>query len=440
MIGCWIRVLFAVALSWACTLWLPAPSGALEITEVIGFDEIGVSTGAIASDEQGNVFVGGGDTARLPTPPPVVFVVTPNGRTRKILDESNAGSHGLGFPWALATDVGGTVYVVGDTLVGEQIFKLTPRTACASSSSSCRFKVTEVLWETRESATPLSGARSIATDPMGNVFVAGRFSNNVVGVERPDDCSTTGVPCVVREIADASGDGRTALDFPFDVETDFAGNVFVASRSGIFRISTPDDCGTMEPTACQVTQLVEDPAVTLAIDDAGNLFFPDRSGVVRIDTPQTCGIGTGEPCTVVQVLDRLTSATPPPDTFAGITIDPTGNVFAAGLYVAGSDAYAGLFKVEDAGMCEGRGEPRCQSAEVVGWEELRTGFHKAAWGMTTDPLGDLYLVGYWRTHKVSDIPELKPARIGIWPQTGVGRVPGSVPPAHRGVRRPLRRR
>ena len=76
-------------------------------------------------------------------------------------------------------------------------------------------------------------------DSSGNVYVTGHDSDNAFKIANPGTCSTTGTPCTITEIIDATGDGgRNLLDFPAGVAVDSGGNVYVTGwhRDNAFKI------------------------------------------------------------------------------------------------------------------------------------------------------------------------------------------------------------
>jgi len=113
----------------------------------------------------------------------------------------------------------------------------------------------------------LDTATGIALDGVGNVYMAGRVSNNAFKV-------TPGG--VITEIIDASGDGSgNLLNCPLGVAVDGAGNVYVSGflSHNVFQIAPA-------ATVTEVIDAVGDGVAglsgvcDLAVDTSGNLYVP----------------------------------------------------------------------------------------------------------------------------------------------------------------------
>ena len=81
----------------------------------------------------------------------------------------------------------------------------------------------------------------IAVDSSGNVYVTGSTTHNAFKIDTPGTCSTTGTPCTITQIIDASGDGTSPLNFARGIAVDANFNVYVAGSvsHNVFWI-TPD--------------------------------------------------------------------------------------------------------------------------------------------------------------------------------------------------------
>lgn len=181
---------------------------------------------------------------------------TPAQTIDRIIDASGDGVHALVMPlyYSLATDPIGNIYVAG--YFSDNVFKITPWGT-----------ITQLIDASGDGlGNPLDGAAGVAVDAAGNVYVAGSESDNVFQITPSGS---------ITEIIDITGDkAGHGLDRPLGLDVDGAGNVYVAggfSRNA-FKI-TP---------AGVITQLIDKKgdgqghiilhAADIAADDAGNAY------------------------------------------------------------------------------------------------------------------------------------------------------------------------
>ena len=135
----------------------------------------------------------------------------------QIIDSTGDGAgNGLDTPIGIAVDSAGNAYVTG--LFSNNVFMITPAGV-----------ITEIIDRTGDGAGNclddgaepcLDTAPAIAVDAAGNVYVAGRTSDNAFKI-------TPGG--VISEIIDATGDGvGHTLRFPAGIAVDNVGNVYVS--------------------------------------------------------------------------------------------------------------------------------------------------------------------------------------------------------------------
>ncbi len=322
----------------AIALLIPAASSS-QVTEII--DSSGDEAGnplndpaGVAVDSGGNVYLAGDSSNN-------VFRITPGGIITEIID---ATGDGLGNTLnidngGLAVDSSGNVYVAGGK--SNNVFRIATPGPCSTSPSPCA--ITEIIDMTGHT---LDECCDLATDPSGNVYVAGGISSKVFRIATPGLCSTSGTPCDITEIIDENGDGAgNALGNPLGVATDPSGNVYVTgfSSHNVFRIATPDDsCSTNGISSCIITEIVDvagaGPGQLLispdgvTTDPSGNAYATGYDNALQIVTPDSCGTTGGAPCTITEIIGENGDGTNDFERGRGITADSSGNVYVTGAW------------------------------------------------------------------------------------------------------------
>ena len=146
--------------------------------------------------------------------------------------------------------------------------------------------------------TGLSRPGGIAIDPLGRLWVVDYFSNRVLRYDNPSSKGNGGAADGVIGQPDftsnGSGTSATQLDFPYDVEADSTGRIWVSEfvSARILRFDNP--ASQLQPAANGVLGQVDftgssagsgpakmDHPITLAVSSAGSLFVMD-TGNTRI--------------------------------------------------------------------------------------------------------------------------------------------------------------
>lgn len=170
------------------------------------------------------------------------------GRAQSIAEIIDAlgdgGGNALDAAYDVAIDVDGNVYVIG--YGSDNVFRIASPISCGTNGIPC--SVTEIMDAGGDGiGNSVTGPESIAVDPNGNVYVASSGSSSVHRIATPDGCSTSGTPCDITQIIDATGDGAgNALAAAKGIAVDGDGNVYVGGRdsSNVFKVATPDTCST----------------------------------------------------------------------------------------------------------------------------------------------------------------------------------------------------
>jgi uncharacterized protein YjiK len=291
----------------------------------------------VAVDSNGNVYVSGTGTSHN------VFKITPGGTITEIIDPTgDGGGNTLHSPRSVAVDSSGNVYVIGTGT--HNAFKIATPGTCSTSGTPCT--ITEIIDSTGHDGgvNTLDGAFGVAVDSSGNVYVTGLLSHNAFKIATPGTCGTSGTPCTITEIIDATGDGgEKTLDRPDGVAVDSSGNVYVpgAYSDNAFKIATPGTCST-SGTPCTITEIIDatgdgggntlNTAGEVAVDSSGNVYVGGQvsDNAFRILTPGTCST-SGTPCVITEIIDATGDGGGNTlDNPVGVAVDSSGNVYVTG--------------------------------------------------------------------------------------------------------------
>jgi hypothetical protein len=306
----------------------------------------------------------------------------------EIINNTGDGQgNGLDFPSVIHVDAQGAVYIGGEN--GNDIFRSANATQCNTDNDLCQWQ--QIMDSSGAGITNQvhNNTHAISSDHLGNVYVVGRFSDNVWRINDPQNCSTTTTPCQIQEIIDANGDGTHELDAPWDVKVDQNGNVYVSGSgsNNVFKISASATCNTMtEP--CEINEILDengDGSNTLfqpgriAIDNNSNVFvssFADK--VFMIQTPDDCNTDDIN-CMIFEIMDE--SIFTDLALGVGLATDSENNVYVSSL---GSATGARVFKIPTPDQCI----TSCLIREIYN-ESLP----QQAVGLTVDAADNVFIAG-----------------------------------------------
>lgn len=229
----------------------------------------------------------------------------------EIIDQDGDGISDIEFPRNIVVDSHGNIYIGGKET--NNVFRLSASANCNTTSPLCEW--IEIL---DGNGAGVSGqihadTFALAVDSQDNLYVVGRFSDNVWRINNPQNCSTSTTACDISEIINANGDGLNILNNPEDVTVDHLDNVYVAGTTShnIFRIAASTSCNTIDDP-CLITEVIDSAGDgtnglfqpgSLAVDSLGNVFTSNYGdNVLMVETPNNCTTANGD-CDVREIMD-----------------------------------------------------------------------------------------------------------------------------------------
>ncbi len=203
----------------------------------------------VAVDGSGNVYITDTYANR-------VVKFTPSG-TASVLNVSSPGGSPLNYPTGVAVDGGGNVYIVDTN--NNRVVKFT----LSSPGGS-----------------PLNGPFGVTVDGGGNVYIADSYNNRVV------ELTAGGVASVVN----VGSPGGTPLNFPFGVAVDLAGDLYISDmhNNRLVEVAAGGAVNVLNTGSPGGSPLTDPGYVTM--DGAGNLYVVDYYNRVVELTP--AGVST----------------------------------------------------------------------------------------------------------------------------------------------------
>ncbi len=298
----------------------------------------------------------------------ILWMLGASAQVYEIIDsDGDGGDNELEAPFSVVADKQGNIYVGGSE--SDNVFRLDANADCFTNNAPCQW--VEILDATGAgiSGQPHQNTRGLAVDSQDNLYVVGRFSDNVWRINNPQVCSTSASSCEIHEVINALGDGEHEFNGPYDVVVDHMDNLYVTgtSSNNIFRIAASSTCNT-QSNPCTVAEVADSTGDgnnnlfqpgNVAVDEFGNVFtsnFGDNA--LMIHTPGDCSTNQ-QNCLVTSILDE--------DDFdllelgRGLEVDSHNNVFVSS-YRASTGAT--IFRINAPATCGSTGQPPCQITEM----------------------------------------------------------------------------
>jgi uncharacterized protein (TIGR03437 family) len=248
----------------------------------------------IAIDRLGNLYLSDTDNHRVrKVSGGVIATIAGTGVAGFGGDGGSALTAQLNFPYGLALDSAGNVYVAD--LGNQRVRKITPDGFITTVAGTGRRA------SSPDGAAPtdtsLLSPRNLAVDAAGNLYIA-EFEGHRVRKMTPDGKLST---VAGTGVAGWSGDGNRAsaaqVNYPAGMAFDRAGALYFAdSGNNVVRKLYAD--GTIGTVLGRTTATILYAPLSVAVDPAGTLYVGDSTFVVRAYTPAGNWIGyagTGAP-------------------------------------------------------------------------------------------------------------------------------------------------
>jgi len=248
----------------------------------------------VAVDAVGNLYIGDQDNNRIRkvTPAGIITTAAGNGQRGYSGDGGPATAASLNFPWGVAVDAAGNLYIVD--YWNHRIRKITPGGTISTVAGNGRYGYSGDGGPA--TAASLNFAWGVAVDAAGNLYIADGSNDRIRKVALGETITTV----AGNGQRGYSGDGGPAtaasLNGPAGVAVDAAGNLYIADYSNN-RIRKVTPGGTITTVAGNgVRQYSGDggPATAaslsspsgVAVDAAGNLYIADNGNIrIRKVTP-----------------------------------------------------------------------------------------------------------------------------------------------------------
>ena len=350
------------------------PSG--NVTTFAGSGSIGNANGngiaasfnqpnGVATDAAGNVFVADRYNHKIRKITPAGDVTTFAGSGSIGSDNGNGIAASFYNPAGVATDAAGNVYVADQG--NHKIRKITPAgdvTTLAGSGSQGSANSNGI-------AASFNVPSGVATDAVGNVYVADYYNNRIRKITPSGDVTTFAGS---GSMGSTNGNGSAASFYrPYGVATDAVGNVYVADHlnNKIRKITPSGDVttlagnGSMGSVDGNGTAASFNGAIGVATDAAGNVYVADvdnhKIRKITQPVPQTyTWSGTVNGLSValdtVSVMPTATTLyTVTASTAAGCTTTSTVTAIVKPNYTitANAGANGSMSPTGNAAVCEG---------------------------------------------------------------------------------------
>ncbi len=273
----------------------------------------------------------------------------------EIIDVSGDGAHGLDEPRGIAVGIAvegaGNVYVAGRG--SDNAFKITP--------DGTVVEIIDASGDGPPAIHDLVSPWAVAVDAKRNVYLTGGLSNNAFRIA-PSGAIT--------EIIDNTGDGTHLLNGPRGIAVDASRNVYVAGKDS-------DNAFKITPGGT-ITEIIDasgdgshglDAPRGIAVDVVGNVY------VAGAGSDNAFKVTPGG--TISEIIDASGDGTHSLSNPQSIAVDASRNIYVAGY---GSD---NVFKLK-------QHMPRVEIIDASG-----DGIHDldGPWGIAVDATGNVYVAG-----------------------------------------------
>jgi sugar lactone lactonase YvrE len=253
----------------------------------------------VAADTAGNVYVADTNNNRIRkiTPSGVVTTLAGTGA----LGFSNGAGANAQFanPGGVATDAAGNVYVAD--VINHKIRKITPPGVVSTLAGGSTYGFANGSG----AAAQFNAPRGVATDPLGNVYVADSENHKIRKITPAGMVSTLAGSTL--GFADGSG-SAAQFYYPFGVATDAAGNVYVTdSYNNKIRKITP--AGVVITLAGSMQGFVDGTGTAaqfyypdgVVVDAAGAVYIGDQSNNRIRKIIQQLGVAQNDLATKIKI-------------------------------------------------------------------------------------------------------------------------------------------
>jgi sugar lactone lactonase YvrE len=277
----------------------------------------------VATDTAGNIYIGDRFNNKIRKITPEGLVTTLAGSTQGFADGPGATAQ-FNYPRGVATDAAGNVYVADAG--NDKIRKITPDGVVSTLAGSTQGSADGI-----GAAAQFNDPGGVATDALGNVYVADQYNNKIRKITPAGEVSTFAGSTQ----GFANGTGAAAqFNLPNGVATDASGNIYVGDTfNNLIRKITPlGEVSTLAGSTQGFADGIGASAqfnlpVRLAIDTAGNVYVADAGndkirkitpdGIVNTFAGSTQGFEDGPG-------DEAMFYNP-----IAVAIDATGNIYVA---------------------------------------------------------------------------------------------------------------
>jgi uncharacterized protein YjiK len=340
----------------------------------------------VATDSAGNVYVADAfnNTIRKITPAGVVTTLAGTAGVIGSTDATGAAAS-FQFPAGIAVDSAGNLYVADQS--NSTIRKITAAGVVSTLAGTAGVRGST---DATGAAARFSNPHGVATDSVGNIYVADSNNSTIRKITAAGVVSTLAGTAGVSGSTDATG-AAASFNYPTGVAADSAGNIYVADANNTIRKITPAGVvSTLAGTAGRFGSTDATGAAArfseptgVATDSAGNIYVADNgNSTIRKIT----AAGVVSTLAGTAGVTGSTDATGAAASFSsprGVATDSAGNIYAT------EDGNSTIRKIAAAGVVSTlAGTPGVRgSTDATG---AAASFDRPR-GVTTDSVGNVYV-------------------------------------------------